>query len=840
MKLAAHTKPVAIIAAFAVLLLLVIMGAREVTAQLRSTPDEDASPFSIVVDASVAAPVPELPQLEGAVRPVASVVDDDGVQAEFVENELILTTDDEAQLAAFLARWNGKVLATLDPTEYELDGLGAQHLVRMDASAADPTTLAQLLDPVDRDAGGAHRVSSDAGLRLLTAVAREAAAGLAVELNLVARPQDFRARVSDEAPTASPLYLDRYPGPNAFSWPSHSSGSEQDIGVAEAWRALDLANRLDNPVTIAILDAGFRVDDDTPPGWRAVSVEPAVEPVGTRGWGADPWHGHRAVNAAMAAADNDFGGAGPGGPVAEPLMVRHGPDVFGTISGLAEARRMGADIVNMSFGVVVSGKVSGFMADSLRAMISSLRQSNVLVFAAAGNANLDVDRQRCFARFFLCRDRVTVVPCEFSGVICVGGLAWDSKLRHPDSNYGGKDVDIFAPFEVWMAVGPSDDPNQAGLIAGTSFSAPFVAGVAALVWAADPDLSADEVESILTETAHASPDDTVGRYVNALGAVRAATNVPPELTVHHPDDGAEVQLNVPVTFQATAHDYEDGEYCCTISWQVRNFTGIRIPMGSGQRASRTFTAEGAYAIEVTARDSSGRTDSATLTVEAVNTPPVVQITRPSSGESVSPATPYLVRATAADPNEPGGRLDCDRLRWTSSVAADPFPLTGCSAEVTFPTAGPRTLTVTATDSHGADGTATVQLGTGGAPPEPGGPTVRILSPSDGSTIANDPGGLLALDWRATDPAAGGLDHSWSVSYPYDPAAGTAGATETINAREVLYPHPWIAWLPFDNLGEDYCELDGSRVRVTLEVTDAAGRTGTDFVLLRTETCIIVE
>ena len=76
-----------------------------------------------------------------------------------------------------------------------------------------------------------------------------------------------------------------------------------------------------------------------------------------------------------------------------------------------------------------------------------------------------------------------------------------------------------------------------------------------------------------------------------------------------------------------------------------------------------------------------------------------------------------MRATAADPNEPGGRVDCARLRWTSSDPADPFPVTGCGVEVTFPTAGPRTLTVTATDSHGATGTASVRVGVSGAPPD---------------------------------------------------------------------------------------------------------------------------
>ena len=846
MRLDWRTKLTALTAGFAVLLAaLVTVGARQVTAQVRggepAPAAEEPVPFSIAVDPRVTSAVPDLPGPDGSARPVASLADDTGRQVEFVADELLLSTDDQAQLADLLARWDGQVLDTLDPEHGALAGLPALHLVRVDASTADPSTLTGHLDPSDRAQGGAHRVSSQAGARLLTAALRETSAGLPVEVNWLTRPMDLQDRESTEAPGAFPAngWPDRYPGPNAFDWTTHRTGGAQDIGVAEAWRALELAGRLDRRVRIAIVDAGFRIDEDTPAQPQAVAVEPGVDPIGTPASAGFPWHGQQVLNAAMAAVDNGYGGAGPAGPVAEPIIVHAAADVFSRIVGLVEARRLGADIVNLSWGYAIPGRAAGFQVDVLRAAIRALRRDGALVFAAAGNDGIDIDAQTChFGRFF-CRPTVTVLPCEYGGVICVGGLAWDSRHRHPDSRYGAEGVDIFAPFEVWMALGPASDPNQAGLAAGTSFSAPFAAGVAALVWAADPDLSAGEVESILRETAHTSPDPTVGRYVDALAGVLAATSTPPQLTVHRPADGAQLPAGVPVQFVATATDYQDGDYCCEIGWSYHNFTGIRIPIGSGERVEHTFTGPGRYTVEVTARDSDGQTDHATLTIDIGNSPPVVQITRPTAGEVIPLGTPYLVRATATDPNEPGGQLDCDRLQWTSSVAADPFPLTGCSAEVTFPTGGPRTLTVTGTDPRGATATDTVEVTVGGEPPADQAPRVEILSPPDGATIANRPGGLLGLRWQATDPAGEGLRHQWSVSYPYDPATGTAGVTEPITEREILYPSPWVAWRPFDNLGEDYCELAGEAVRVTLAVTDAAGRTGTDAVLLRTEPCIVV-
>jgi hypothetical protein len=229
---------------------------------------------------------------------------------------------------------------------------------------------------------------------------------------------------------------------------------------------------------------------------------------------------------------------------------------------------------------------------------------------------------------------------------------------------------------------------------------------------------------------------------------------------------------------------------------------------------------------------------ASITVEAVNPPPAVTITRPVPGEEIARGRAFLLRATAADPNEPDGRLGCDRLRWTSSVAGDPFPLTGCSAEVRFATPGQRTLTVTATDSRGATGTAQVSLTVTGGPPGRPAPTVRITSPADGDTIYELPVALTLVS-ESTDPAGGGLDHTWSVTYPYDPATGTGAATEVI-APLPLRPFG-ARWLPAETFDtETWCGLDGRAIRLNLEVADAEGRTASDHIVLRTHPCPVVD
>src|SRR5690606_233002 len=107
----------------------------------------------------------------------------------------------------------------------------------------------------------------------------------------------------------------------------------------------------------------------------------------------------------------------------------------------------------------------------------AFRETGMLLFAAAGNDGKNVDSEGC--TFGVCWERTWVTPCENAGVICVGGLAANSKNKAGNSNYGGEQVDIFAPFTLWLGPDPDAPTNTARAISGTSFSSPFTAGIAA-------------------------------------------------------------------------------------------------------------------------------------------------------------------------------------------------------------------------------------------------------------------------------------------------------------------------------------------------------------------------
>ncbi|RYZ95625.1 MAG: hypothetical protein EOP47_25470 [Sphingobacteriaceae bacterium] len=85
-------------------------------------------------------------------------------------------------------------------------------------------------------------------------------------------------------------------------------------------------------------------------------------------------------------------------------------------------------------------------------------------------------------------------------MICVGASAAinDETLAGSFSNYGKKNVDVFAPGVKVTSLGMDVELNTAD---GTSFSSPIVAGVAALVLEYYPNLSAKQLKQVILQSA---------------------------------------------------------------------------------------------------------------------------------------------------------------------------------------------------------------------------------------------------------------------------------------------------------------------------------------------------
>lgn len=94
------------------------------------------------------------------------------VTIDFVANEIVVVTDDEAELDAILEELGAEELGTFDPDVLGLPEHPSEHLLRVDPSGTETSDLASLLASLEEDTEGRFAVSSQAGLELLALAAQ--------------------------------------------------------------------------------------------------------------------------------------------------------------------------------------------------------------------------------------------------------------------------------------------------------------------------------------------------------------------------------------------------------------------------------------------------------------------------------------------------------------------------------------------------------------------------------------------------------------------------------------------------------------------------------------------
>ncbi|MGN6639487.1 MAG: S8 family serine peptidase [Mucilaginibacter sp.] len=104
--------------------------------------------------------------------------------------------------------------------------------------------------------------------------------------------------------------------------------------------------------------------------------------------------------------------------------------------------------------------------------------------------------------------QLKIFATSITNVITVGWNRplFNERLAHPYSNYG-RIVDLFAPGSDILSTVPG---NSYDYKSGSSMSAPVVTGVAALLLSYFPDLTTQEVKTILLRSVY-KPDILVNR-----------------------------------------------------------------------------------------------------------------------------------------------------------------------------------------------------------------------------------------------------------------------------------------------------------------------------------------
>ena len=190
-------------------------------------------------------------------------------------------------------------------------------------------------------------------------------------------------------------------------------------------------------------------------------------------------------------------------PNVEIMAVRAVPDGDERDVDVARAIRYavdnGAQIVNMSFGKGYSPAKA-----SVDSAVRYAATKGVLLVHAAGNDGEDNDETPSYPT------PVLSGGTRAANWIEVGASSWKPLAALPAdfSNYGREQVDLFAPGVDILSTVPGGGLKRES---GTSMAAPVVSGVAALLMAYFPELSAMQVRDILLESVRTLPDLDVRR-----------------------------------------------------------------------------------------------------------------------------------------------------------------------------------------------------------------------------------------------------------------------------------------------------------------------------------------
>src|SRR5690625_193178 len=213
--------------------------------------------------------------------------------------------------------------------------------------------------------------------------------------------------------------------------------------------------------------------------------------------GPDAFHGTHVAGIIGAERDNGIGIDGISNQV-EIMGVRMVPDGDerdkDVANGIIYAVDNGAKVINMSFGKGISPEK--------RAVDKAVKYAmthDVLLVHAAGNESKNTDEEDNFPNNLYDKRGICGKKKYAEAWLEVGALArkTDNHSIASFSNYGQNHVDIFAPGHQIYSTAPD---NEYKMASGTSMAAPVVAGVAAIIRANFPSLSAQEVKEIIMES----------------------------------------------------------------------------------------------------------------------------------------------------------------------------------------------------------------------------------------------------------------------------------------------------------------------------------------------------
>ncbi len=341
-------------------------------------------------------------------------------------------------------------------------------------------------------------------------------------------------------------------------------------------------------IAVAILDTGIDENHEDLPDLLG-----GVNTIDETHWGSDG-SGHGTHVAGMVAAlDNNLGVVGVGPQIGlyavKVLNDGGGGTVESVVGGIEWAVQQGIPILNMSLG-------TRDHYQTLKDACDAAYAAGSLVVASAGNEGNPGGRG----------DNVGY-PAKYDSVIAVAASA--SNDRRASFSSTGPAVELIAPGSSILSTLPG---NSYGTYSGTSMASPHVAGVAALVLAADPDLTNVQIRAILQETAE---DLGLSANQQGYGLVRADLAVRAVGEVEPPPPPEEYTLSVSSTTGGSVTEpgegtftYEEGTVVDLVAVADSGHVFVEWIGDTGtiadvNSASTTITVDGDYSITATFAES---------------------------------------------------------------------------------------------------------------------------------------------------------------------------------------------------------------------------------------------
>ncbi|BCJ41847.1 hypothetical protein GCM10010168_75350 [Actinoplanes ianthinogenes] len=521
------------------------------------------------------------------------------------------------------------------PVTYGLTA-NPEQLVPATVSEAEPArVVSTTLDKSGRPVVTVKQATDRAGAAKLVEQAQQAENAVGVEIDVKA--------VALGAPTGSDLYRSR-------QW---------DLGTmraVDAWQTSTGAG-----VTVAVVDTGVDATNvdlsgKVLTGWDATTDK--------AGGNIDPnGHGTHVAGTIGAVTGNTIGVSSVA-PDVKILPVRVlGANGSGYMSDAAEgivwAADNGAQVINMSLG-------AGTKVTAVSNAIAYARGKGVTVIAAAGNERA--------------QGSPISYPAADTGVIAVA--ATDSSDGVAPYSNAGSYVDVAAPGSAILSTYPAALGNSYGTMSGTSMASPHVAGLAALLKAAKPSLTPDQIEKAIETSAvdlgSAGKDNDFGYgRVDAVAALAAVATpaTAPTTSSPAPSPSVSVAPSTPASSSPSVTPSKSAITSPTPAPSVStttappatpviksNVTSREVKYGASAATTFTVTAQGkAWArksVSVCVTETGGAENCTDAVTTASGTVPVSRVAtkgfqvqvRVAAGAAnlaaESPVATYTVRATA--------------------------------------------------------------------------------------------------------------------------------------------------------------------------------------------------